>query len=126
MEERGEDAARPLQRKHEIIPYAVLGVDAGRLEFPADAQPVDLVLIQLGEVMARGRRGAEFDFAAIGLGAAADEIEESRFAGAIRPDHRAQFAFEQIEREIRNGLEAIVGLRDVFDAENRMWHGRKG
>src|SRR5690606_13302696 len=83
VKERSEETARAFEREYEVVPDGVLGVDAGRLEFAADAEAVDLVLVELGETVRGGRRVAELELALVGLGAARDEIEEGRFAGAV-------------------------------------------
>ena len=46
-----EYAARALQREHEIIPDRVFRIDARGLKFPADAQAVNLVFVEGGEVV---------------------------------------------------------------------------
>ena len=116
VEQRRENAARALEREQEIFPDAVLAVDRGGLKFSADAEAIDLVFGQSGEVGVP----AEFDFPRVGLGAAGDEIEERGFARAVGADDGAELAAVEVEIEIRDGLEAVEGLVHALDGEDEV------
>ena len=75
----------------------MIGVNRGRLEFPADAEAVNLVFVHADEIEFRPER----DGAGIGFGAAGDEVEERGLAGAVGADDGAQFAFIHVEVEVR-------------------------
>jgi hypothetical protein len=53
--------------------------------------------------------------AAVGAGAAGDEVEHGALAGAVGADDDAEFAFIEVEVEVVDGLEAIEGLVDAFE-----------
>src|SRR5581483_9922149 len=49
----------------------------------------------------------------------ADQIEEGRLAGTVRPDHRAHLARAHLERDAVDGLEASEMAGDVGHAQER-------
>ncbi len=55
MKKRRVDAARAFQRKQDIFKNGVVNIDRGGLKFAADAQPVDLIFVELGQVGVRAK-----------------------------------------------------------------------
>src|SRR5689334_1256797 len=83
-QERWEHAlARPFEREIEIFPYGQIRIDRGGLKFSADAEFDDFVLTLADELLIL----AEDDPARHGLRLSADDIEQRRLAGSVRPDH---------------------------------------
>jgi hypothetical protein len=95
----------------------VVHVNRRRLEFAPDAEAIDLVFVQLGEVGVP----AEFDPALVRFGAAGDQVEHGAFAGAVRADDHAQLAFVHVEVEFGNGFEAVEGLVHAFEGEDEFF-----
>ena len=116
VEQCRENAARTLEREQEIFPDAVLAVDRGGLKFSADAEAIDLVFGQRGEVGIP----AKFDFPRVGFGAAGDEIEERGFPRAVGADDGAELAAVEVKIEIGDGLEAVEGLVHTLDGEDEV------
>src|SRR5512147_484666 len=54
------------------------------------------------------------------MGFAADDIEQGRFAGAVRPDHDAQLVVMHAEVTVVQRLEAVVVHDDVLALQNQL------
>ena len=100
--QRAEHGAAARKRNLEILEHGEVVIDRRRLELAADAGLHDLVLLQLGQLLA-----AELDRAGRRLGLAADQIEHRGLAGAVGADDDADLVFLDIEREIVDRLEAV-------------------
>jgi hypothetical protein len=81
----------------------VVGIDRGCLEFPPDAETVNLILAQPCEVV----RVHEFNFPLVGFCAPGDEIEECGFPRTVGAYDGAEFADIHIKCELANGLESV-------------------
>ena len=114
--ERGPNGAAAFEREPNIFEDRVIDVDGGRLEFSADAEAVDLMFLELGEVGV----AFEFDFAGVRPRASSDEVEERTFACAVGADDDTQLAFIHVEIEVGNGLEAVERFIDAFDGEDEL------
>ena len=93
----------------------MLRINARRLKFSSDSQPIDFVLVETCQVVRGGGGTTKFDLAAVGFCATGDQIEERGFARAIRSNDGPQFALVEVERKIRDRFESVVGLRNIFD-----------
>src|SRR6185437_827486 len=49
---------------------------------------------------------------------AGEHVKESRLAGAVRADQRADFAFDDLERYFIHGGQAAVSLAEIFRFED--------
>jgi len=114
-EEGGKDAALALEREEQVLEDGVIGINGGGLEFPPDAEPVNLVLALADEI---DSILAELDGADVGLGAAGDEVEERGLACAIGADDGAQLSLVHEEVEVIDGLEAVKALVDALGGQN--------
>ena len=95
--------------------------DGGGLEFPAYAQPVNLVFIELEEIVIR----VPFEVAAVRTCASRDDVEKGRFPGSVRPDDRAELPFRQVEIEIVDRLESVERFVETLGGEKEwfLFHG---
>src|SRR5206468_11899328 len=82
------------------------------LELAADAGLDDLVLLQIGELLA-----AKLDRARGRLGLSADQVEHRGLAGAVGADDDANLVLLDIEGEIVDGLESVKGHGERLDRE---------
>ena len=95
----------------------MVDINGGSLKFAADAQAVDLVLVEASQVGVP----AELDLARVGPGASGDEIQHGAFAGAVGADDDAQFALIHVEVQLGDGLEAVEGLVDAFEHQDEFF-----
>src|SRR5205085_9140529 len=61
---------------------------------------------------------ADVDGAAVGLLDAGDDLEQGRFAGAVRADHADDAARRQGEGQIVEQQFVTIGFRDILDLDN--------
>src|SRR5581483_9587977 len=86
VEQRGEHAARTLERQQNVFEDSMVDVNRGSLELAADAEAVDLVFVEAGQV----RVAFELDLAGVGSRAPGDDVEHRAFASAVRTDDDPQ------------------------------------
>src|SRR5690606_8927721 len=95
--------------------------DLGRLEYPRDAELVDLV-----RRLARQHRAVEDDRAAAGWNAPHDHVEERGLPGAVRADDRVNLPLLHLQVDVGQRLEAAEALLDVGHVEDdiggHVWH----
>src|SRR5262249_13198565 len=77
------------------------------LERAADARSADLIGAQ-----AVNRPATEENLARVRRIDARDQVEQRGLARAVGPDQGAHAAFREVERRVRERLEAAKGLRD--------------
>src|SRR5216683_2745883 len=109
-EQRARDITAARDGDFEIFEHCEVFVDRRRLEFAADAATDDLVLLEPGDLLI-----LELDRAAGNLGAAANQVEHSGLAGAVRADDHPQLVLVDVEIEIVDGLETVERNRDAFE-----------
>ena len=116
VEQRGKDAALPVERQLDIVPDRMAFEHGRLLEFAADAELGDVGLVLLGEVDV----AVEEDLALIRPGLAGDDVHHRRLAGTVRADDGAQFARFDDEGQRVQRLEAVEGHRDAVEVENAL------
>ena len=94
----------------------MLAVDRGGLKFSADAEAIDLVFGQRGEVGVP----AEFDFSGVGFGAAGDEIEErgweyNPFKGARKPLKSDLGYFYESDEDLQKSEAKIQDIKATIE-----------
>src|SRR5205807_953894 len=100
--QRAEYGAAARERDLEILEHAEILEHRGRLELAADAGLDDLVLAQLGQLLA-----AKLDRAGGRFGLAADQVEHRGLASTVRADDDADLVLLDIKGEIVDRLEAV-------------------
>ena len=114
--QRGEGAARALQRQQDVVGERV-HLEHGRLlELAADAEFRDGGFIELGQVVLAA---VEQHVAFVGLRLAGDDVHHRRLAGAVGADDGAHFAGLDEQREIADGAVAVEADADAVEIENR-------
>ncbi len=98
----GEHAARVRdQRQLDVLAHRQRGEGLGDLERAADAEAPDRIRRQADDLVAgEGHR------ACVGRELAADDVEASRFAGAVRADQRQHLAGGEVEGDAVDGADA--------------------
>ncbi|RTE67839.1 hypothetical protein BHE90_017787, partial [Fusarium euwallaceae] len=105
-------AARPCHVK--ILAHRKLAEHARHLELTADAGAGDLVFL---EILQRG--AVKTDGAGARLDLAADDVERSGLAGAVRPDQRDQMTRGQRQRNIMQHLATAERRIETTGEEER-------
>src|SRR6188472_285725 len=85
----------------------------GDLEGAADAEAPDVARPQ-----PRNALSLKQDFAAVGLALPVDHVEAGRLAGAVRTDHRQEFAGVEIEADVVDGVHPAERLRKIADRQD--------
>src|SRR3954467_6905856 len=117
-DEGGPNRACSLEREPDVFEDRVLDINRGCLEFAPDAEPIDLVFVEAGQVQI----APKFYFARIGACSAGDEIEHGAFTRAVRTDNDAELAFIHIEVQVVDGLEAFERFVDPFQRKDELLH----
>src|SRR3954447_12938588 len=108
--ERAEYGAAAWIGDLEVLEHREILEYRWRLEFAANAGLHDLILPELGQLLA-----AKLDRAGGRFGLAADQVEHRGLAGAIGTDDDADLVLLDIEREVVHRLEAVEGDGERFD-----------
>src|SRR5205814_795093 len=83
----------------------------------ADAKPRDFVGMGAGYILA-----PEQHLAMARLQLSREHLEERAFAGPVRPDQAAQFAFRQGEVDVAHGLHAAEMHAEIAGLQQRLGH----
>src|SRR6185312_1482306 len=106
-------AGRDLGADAHVLEYRQFGEYLGDLEGARHSERHALVRRHQGDIAP-----VEFDGAGARRQKAADQIEERRFAGAVRPDDRAQLAFGDAERHVLHRHETAEAFGRIPDFEH--------
>src|SRR6266568_2593990 len=113
---RASGSSLIVSRELEILEHRV-PLEHGRLlELAADAGVGDLGLGHLGEIDRLPEEGAP----GVGLGLAGDDIHHRRLAGAVRPDHAAQFAHIDQQRQVVQRPESVEAHTDAVEVQDAL------
>ena len=107
-------AAMHMAADKQIVQHRLAVEQLRVLERPSDTQLGDPMRGPAGHVFA-----GEAHAAGIGVVEAADDVEDGRLAGAVRPDDAEHLAFDDIERHVAHGLHAAETQRQVARLEQR-------
>ncbi len=99
----------------QILEHREIVIDGRRLELAADTGLHDLVLLELGQLLA-----AELHRPRRGFGFAANQVEHRGLAGTVRADDDADLVLLDIEREIVHRFETVEGNGEPFDREQEV------
>ena len=107
-------AERPQRGAAQILLDRHLGKDVGDLEAARQAAAIDLERREPGD-----RLPVQAHFARARPDAAADEVEQRRFAGAVRPDDRVPLALGDVERDAADDLHRAEALAKIEERKRR-------
>src|SRR3984885_2945661 len=108
-------AERPQRGATQILLDRHLGKDIGDLKAARQAAPIDLERGKPGD-----RLAVQAHLARARPDAAAREVEERRFAGAVRPDDRVPFALINVERDAPDDLHRAEILAKIEERKRRV------
>ena len=108
-------AERPQRGAAQILLDRHLGKDVGDLKAARQAAPIDLERGEPGD-----RLAVQAHFARARPDAAADEVEQRRFAGAVRPDDRVPLALGDVERDAADDLHRAEALAKIEERKRRV------
>ena len=114
-EQRRPHALVGFHRELEVLEHGVVLEHGRLLELAADAGVRDLGLGQAREV----DRLAEERGALVGARLAGDHVHHRRLARAVRPDHAAQLAVVDGQRQLVQRAEAVEADGDAVEIEDR-------
>ena len=102
----------------EVLPHRHVGEDVRELRHDVHAQLRDRVGPQADQVVSRARSVAKDDRAAARRHQPVDRLEQRRFAGAVRPDHRDDGAARHVDRNAVQHVLVAVAADEVAHGED--------